>query len=245
MARVHKLTAVAVRQMTAPGKYGDGDGLWLQITPPGSKSWLLRYMLNGRARAMGLGPVDLLSLAEARERARAARKLLLDGRDPIEERKNALNAAKVADGKAVSFRQATDRYLLAHERGWRNEKHRAQWRSTLETYCHPVIGHLAISTIDTNLVLQYLSLFGRLNLRPLDVFEDVLRRFWTGLPRGVTETVKIPRAGEGICRSCSYLAQNSLPCATIQPFPMRKFLPSLHLSVVATAFQPELLSSAY
>ena len=74
-------TAIFVATTRKPGRYGDGGckGLWLQVSPEGTKSWLLRYMLRGRARAMGLGPVELVSLAEARERARAARRLLLDG----------------------------------------------------------------------------------------------------------------------------------------------------------------------
>jgi hypothetical protein len=73
-----KLTARTVEAIKVPGRYGDGGGLWLQVTPTGTKSWLLRYMLNGRARSMGLGPLDLISLAEARERARSARRRLLD-----------------------------------------------------------------------------------------------------------------------------------------------------------------------
>src|SRR5262245_16134759 len=82
-------TARAVQTMKEPGRHGDAGckGLWLQITPAGGKSWLLRYMLNGRARAMGLGPLELVSLADARERARAGRRLLLDGKDPIDARK--------------------------------------------------------------------------------------------------------------------------------------------------------------
>ena len=73
-----KLTALEVKRMSAPGRYGDGGGLWLQVRDAERKSWLLRFMLNGKAREMGLGPIELVSLAEARQKAIAGRKLLLD-----------------------------------------------------------------------------------------------------------------------------------------------------------------------
>ena len=67
-----------------PGRYSDGHGLWLQVSPSGTKAWLFRYMINGQARHMGLGPLHTVNLAEARVRARQARQLILDGKDPIE-----------------------------------------------------------------------------------------------------------------------------------------------------------------
>ena len=73
---MHKLTALGVKN-AGPGRHGDGGGLWLQVGPTGTKSWLFRYMIDGRARAMGLGSADTFSLKEARERARAARQYLL------------------------------------------------------------------------------------------------------------------------------------------------------------------------
>src|SRR4026207_1809444 len=76
-----RLTALKVKSLEKPGRYADGHNLWLQISENGGKSWVLRYMLDGKARHMGLGPLHTVSLAEARERAREARKLLLDGRD--------------------------------------------------------------------------------------------------------------------------------------------------------------------
>src|SRR5262245_7423978 len=90
-------TARAVLTMTGAGRYSDPGctGLWLQITPAGHRSWLLRYMLDGRARAMGLGPLELVSLTEARDLARAARRLLLEGKDPIDERNTQRNAARL------------------------------------------------------------------------------------------------------------------------------------------------------
>ena len=82
-----KLSALMVEKTKKPGRYGDGRGLWLHIGPTGTKSWVLRYMRDGAAREMGLGPFDLIGLAEARERALEARKKLLLGVDPIEARR--------------------------------------------------------------------------------------------------------------------------------------------------------------
>src|SRR5262245_45486802 len=123
-------TALKVQSMKEPGRYRDSGcrGLWLQITPAGGKSWLLRFMLNGRSRAMGLGPVELVSLADARERARDARRLLLDGKDPIEARKERQLADRIEAARSVTFQDCAERYIAAHETSWRNPVHRAQWR---------------------------------------------------------------------------------------------------------------------
>src|ERR1700726_2689190 len=110
-----KLTARWVEAIKVRGRYGDGGGLWLQVTPAGTKSWLLRYMLNGRARSMGLGPLDLVPLADARERAREARRKLLDGRDPIEARKGQRAQQRLDEALAVSFQQCGESYIAAHE----------------------------------------------------------------------------------------------------------------------------------
>src|SRR5271156_3758632 len=94
MAREYnKLSPVAVKNASRPGLYGDGAGLWLNVGPTGGKSWLLRYMLNGKAREMGLGPLHTIGLSEARERARAAPQILLDGVDPL--------AVKEADRRGI------------------------------------------------------------------------------------------------------------------------------------------------
>lgn len=154
MASSRKFTALSVRHITAPGRYAAGDGLYLQVSPAGTKSWLLRYMLDGRARQMGLGSVDLVSLAEAREKARSARKQLLEGVDPIEARRQARRQAKAKSAAGMTFRECADLYLSARETGWRNEKRRAQWRSTLASYAFPVIGDVDVAAIDVAMVLK-------------------------------------------------------------------------------------------
>ena len=158
MRKHNRLTVLKISKITKRGRYPDGDGLYLQVSKWGTKSWLLRYMLKGRARAMGLGSLQDVGLSEARERARQARKLLSDPiqrRDPIDARDAAELAAAAAIAKVVTFKDATQRYLKAHSVKWRNAKHAAQWLSTLETYAFPTIGNLSVDAIDTDLVMRY------------------------------------------------------------------------------------------
>jgi integrase len=154
---VPKLSTRKVAALATPGRYGDGDGLWLQVSGTGTKAWLLRYMLAGRARHMGLGPVSLVSLADARERAKEARRLLLDGIEPLEARIAQRQRAGIEAASSVTFRECAERYIRAHEAGWRNAKHRAQWKSTLASCVDPVFGHFPVSAIDTGLVLKALE----------------------------------------------------------------------------------------
>lgn len=158
MARaVNRLTARQVETASKPGRYADGNGLYLQIARTGTKSWLFRYMLNGTARAMGLGPVTLVSLAEARDLAIDAKRALLAGKDPIEARKEDRQAAKLHAAKAITFKEAAEKYIEAHKAGWKNAKHAGQWTSTLETYAYPVFGDLSVAAIDTGLVLKVIE----------------------------------------------------------------------------------------
>ena len=101
--RSGRLTAIAVAQRNKPGRYPDGLGLYLQVTTTLTKSWLFRFMLDYRARWIGLGPYPEISLAEARKRRNQARRLLIDGVDPIEARRRAHTEARLAAAKAVSF----------------------------------------------------------------------------------------------------------------------------------------------
>ena len=154
MARTGKLTALKTDKVKASGYYGDGGGLFLQVSRYGTKSWVFRLKANGRLREMGLGSLDTYSLAEARERARNCRKLRDEGKDPIEERNAARLAVKLEATKAITFEQCAERHIAAHRAGWRNGKHRDQWSSTLETYVNPIIGALPVQAIDTTLVMK-------------------------------------------------------------------------------------------
>ncbi len=149
----HRLTARAVATITKAGFHADGGGLYLQVAPGGGRSWVYRFQRQGRARWMGLGSVDLVSLQEARQKALDARRLILEGKDPIDAR----HAARQTEAGAVRFRDAAQRYIEAHKPGWRNEKHAAQWTSTLETYVYPVLGSLPVQGVDVALVMKVLE----------------------------------------------------------------------------------------
>jgi integrase len=148
------LTAKKVERVKAPGRYHDGHGLYLQVVNRDNKSWGLRYERNGTERWMGIGPTHTVSLKEARERARAARLLLLDGIDPIDHRRAGRAKLAAAKAKVLTFREATQRYFDQHEGKWRNAKHRAQFTSTLKQYAFPVLGGMAVGDIDTPAVLR-------------------------------------------------------------------------------------------
>jgi integrase len=152
-----RLSALQVTKLTKPGLYGDGGGLTLQITTTGAKSWLLRYMVAGKPFGMGLGPTHTVSLAEARQKALDARKLLIDGINPLAAKKQSKIAAALADAKMMSFDQCAEAYILAHKAGWKNAKHGDQWTNTLNTYASPVFGHLPVAEIDTGLVVKCLA----------------------------------------------------------------------------------------
>src|SRR5579871_4083294 len=127
MARTtERLNSLQVKRLKEPGRFHDGGGLYLAVTPGGSKNWLFRY----RTHWMGLGAFPTFGLAEARERATAARRLLSDGKDPIEQRRRDRAAAR----GTITFREAAKRYIEAHRAGWKNPKHIAQWGSTIATY---------------------------------------------------------------------------------------------------------------
>ena len=143
-----------VARASKPGRYADGGGLYLQVSRSGTRAWIFRFMRNGAARHMGLGPLRDVSLAEARTKAGECRKLLLSGADPIEQRRAMRLKAKFDTPDTMTFKQCAERHIDAHEAGWKNAKHRAQWKSTLATYAYPAIGALSVAAIDTALVLK-------------------------------------------------------------------------------------------
>lgn len=152
-----KLTAIAVANITKTGRYGDGDGLWLQVSASGTKSWALRYKLNGQPRQMGLGSVSLFSLKEARERARQFRRQVVDGIDPIETRRNARMTAQAELASLLTFKDAAQSYIASHKAGWKNGKHASQWEATLSTDAYPIIGDISVAAVATAHVLQILE----------------------------------------------------------------------------------------
>src|SRR5437660_8925041 len=132
MARtIGKLTAMGVTQARRRGYYGDGGGLYLQVSASGAKSWVFRFKEAGRVREMGLGPLHTIGLAEARRRAQECRIARLDGCDPIEARRAKRIKGKLDAAKAVSFRNCAERYIATHKPGWRSPKSLNAWEGTL------------------------------------------------------------------------------------------------------------------
>lgn len=140
---MHKLSARRVETTKAAGWHGDGGGLWLRIDNNGSKKWVFAWERSKRRREMGLGSAAEISLSAARDMAAAARDLLARGLDPIEERRRAeagderaedIGHGETAQPSVPTFGQFADAYIDAHEDGWKNPKHRQQWRNTIKTH---------------------------------------------------------------------------------------------------------------
>jgi hypothetical protein len=131
-----------------PGKYSDGGNLYLIVSPTGARKWVLRFTWRGRAKEMGLGSATSVPLADARERATDARRKVSQGFNPIEER--------ARDVGIPTFGQMADDVWEALSAGFRNEKHKAQWKTTLETYAAPLRAK-PVDTIATDDVLAVLK----------------------------------------------------------------------------------------
>ena len=152
MSNSRKLTVAGMRALRTPGMYGDGAGLWLAVSAPDRRSWVLRYTVGGKARQMTLGSAEHVGLAEARQLASDARGQITRGVDPLAVR----HAEAAPEPTVPTFAEAAERYIAAHETGWRNDKHRQQWRSTIAAYAAPVAA-VPVSDVDTAAVLGVLE----------------------------------------------------------------------------------------
>lgn len=157
MGRGFKLTQLQVDKLKAEGVHNDGAGLSLKVTKYGSKSWVFRYMLAGKAHWMGLGSYPDVSLAEAREKASELRKLTRQSIDPLLEKRKQVSVIRAAISKAITFDDASAKYIEAHKASWKNEKHADQWTNTLKTYASPIIGSVDVSLIDTGHIMRILE----------------------------------------------------------------------------------------
>jgi integrase len=161
-----KLTAMrvaAIVKAAHPGYVADGGNLFLQISKGRTASWVFRFRDDGRLHEMGLGALHTITLAEARDEAGSLRKKLKGYRDgktdlnPLAEKRAKLAGRKAETAKVMTFKQCGDAYFKTHQAEWRNAKHVAQWRSSLDTYVYPLLGELAVSKIDTALVSKVLE----------------------------------------------------------------------------------------
>ena len=144
-----KLTATGIRALKEPGRYGDGDGLFLLVGKSGARSWMVRVQKDGKRRDIGLGGERKVSLAKARVDAALVCSQVEAGIDPVAERKKAAGIP--------TFREAAALVHAEHKRGWRNAKHGAQWLSSLEAYAFPMIGDKPVSNIDGPAVRDVLA----------------------------------------------------------------------------------------
>ncbi len=151
------LTVKGIRKLTEAGRYGDGGGLYLQVTESGGRSWIFRYQVRGRERAMGLGPLRDFDRDQARDRARKARQQLRDGIDPVDAQKAERDARALAAARNLTFKDAAQQYFDGHERKWSNATHRKQFMASLSVYAFPILGKMPVAMIDTALVLRVLQ----------------------------------------------------------------------------------------
>ena len=144
------LSAVQVRQIKAAGRYADGNGLYLIVDPSGARRWVLRTVVKGKRRDIGLGGVSLVSLSEAREKAWSYRKVAREGGDPVAEKLK-------TEVPIPTFSAAAEQVFEEHKGSWRNDKHAAQWITTLRTYAFPVIGSRPVDQIEAPDILRVLG----------------------------------------------------------------------------------------
>jgi integrase len=183
-----RLTAVTVENLKAKGLHPDGNGLYLRITETGTKSWIYRYYVDGKARDMGLGPLDGVSLAKARRAADQYRRQRQEGLNPIEARKVRLSIEALAAAPAPTFKECAEQLIASHEVAWRNAKHRQQWKNTLAIYAYPILGEKPVTDVDTEMVLKVLQ-------QPVEVAQGKKTSLWNarsetaGRLRGRVEAV--------------------------------------------------------
>lgn len=170
-----KLTVLTVANAKKPGLYGDGGGLFLQVTAGKDrvvrKSWVVRFRIPGpeglapnkkgdlvtKTFEMGLGPASSVSLQAAREAAAKAKALSAQCINPLTDRDRERSQRAEAAAKSVTFSEAADRFLDAHEASWKNSKHRDQWRNTLKAYVEPVFGVVDVGAVSVDHILRVLE----------------------------------------------------------------------------------------
>ena len=142
----NKLNVKQVANLTQPGIYSDGGGLYVRVRNPGTRSWVFIYTLGGKRQEMGLGSLLDITLAKARERAAGAREMVIEGVDPKGARRQV--TAEAPAKPPITFGEFALDLLDGIEDGFKNRKHRQQWRNTLTTYAAP-LWSVAISEVTT------------------------------------------------------------------------------------------------
>lgn len=229
-----ELSAKKVASIKSPGMYAVGgvDGLYLQIAG-GGRSWILRYKFGERRRDLGIGSTGDYSLSEAREAARKYRKQVAEGIDPIDARQAKKAAAKVDAAKAVSFQQCAERYITAHQAGWRSAKHRQQWDNTLAQYAFPMLGNLPVAAVDTTLVVQVIE--------PLWATKAETASRLRGRIESILDWAKVRgyRQGENPARWRGHLDKMLPKKAKVRPVVHHAALPYAEIAAFVTALRQQ------
>ncbi len=155
---INRLSVLAVGRTKKDGLYADGGNLYLQVRGDGKyKSWLFRYMRHGGSHDIGLGPIHDFTLADARTKAQRLRVMLKEGIDPLEAKKNQVEAARQAASKGTTFEACAREYIEAHKDSWKQKRHAKQWEQALTKHAYEKIGKLPVRNIDTENVLSVLQ----------------------------------------------------------------------------------------
>ncbi len=157
---LEKLDPLTAKKVKTPGRHSDGGGLYLAIDAAGRRRWVFMYVRGGKRTELGLGGGRDLGLKDARREATRLRTVLRDGGDPRTARAAVGSTDEEPAVKAppvITFKEAAEGYITANEAGWRNAKHRAQWRSTLQTYAYPQFGDERVSDVSTADVMAVLD----------------------------------------------------------------------------------------
>ena len=152
-------SAKSVQSVTTKGYHRCGDSLYLQVSNQGTKSWLFRYKspVTKKQREMGLGSYKFVDLAQARQWAQDSKKLVLEGKDPIEERIANNSRLQLAQARNLTFNEISKACIASKSHEWKNAKHAQQWKNTITTYAFPVLGNIPVSQITTDLILKVLE----------------------------------------------------------------------------------------
>ena len=149
------LTNLKIRSAAVGKKLHDGSGLYLTLSARGRGKWTMRFMMNQKAREIGLGPYPELSLADARKKHFEARILIAEGKDPLSERLKAL--AQTKREALTRFSDVAESYIEEHRFKWTNEKHQHDWKSTLRRLAYPILDQKPLAQLTTEDVIRVLK----------------------------------------------------------------------------------------
>lgn len=151
-----KLTTATLKSNLPTGRYSDGNGLSLNVTKAGSKNWVLRYSFNRKQKEMGLGSARIVGLADARRKAIEIQQQVLAGIDPLQAKRDEAKVTASGTTTVATFKDHAERYIAGREHGWSSVS-TAQWKSNMDMYIYPTIGHLSVTDITTDHITRLLA----------------------------------------------------------------------------------------